>query len=439
MPCRRLGLAPAGPECGGRVAEIQLKPLPPAEAIAYFRQKGYRIGFDYRDVWQQEHQAAFTVAKAMQLDLLTEIRAGIDAALADGTTFETFRKALTPRLQARGWWGRQEVTDPVTGETAPAQLGSPRRLRVIYDTNLATAYSEGQWERIQRNKVIFPFLEYVKSAAENPRLEHLAYAGMVLRADDPWWQTHMPVKDYGCKCSVIQHTQRMLDREGLTVGTAPPDEMRTVVNKRTGEEMQVPKGVHPAFHYPPGGRRANLGKFMMDKADASAAVTAARVLASGVNQWMPLVQTEFNEFVGRYAAGERREVGTRRVAGMLSPSMLAGLQAAGVQPQRAAVSVNLQRLHHLLGESRGEARKVKGSGAAFVATLPTLLSQVGEAWLDGSRLVLLCASDEPGRAAKVVVSLDEPVHRGQRGNQVVSMELINPADFGRKGLRRIDL
>jgi hypothetical protein len=237
---------------------------------------------------------------------------------------------------------------------------------------------------------------------------------------------------------VIQHTQRMLEREGLTVGKAPPDEMRTVVNKRTGEEMQVPKGVHPAFHYPPGGRRANLGKFMMDKADASAAVTSARVLAGGVKQWMPLVQTEFSEFVGRYAAGERREMGARRVAGMFSPAMLTSLQAAGVQPQRATVSVNLQRLHHLLGDGRGEARKAKGAGTAFVATLPTLLTQVGEAWLDGQRLVLLCSSDEPGRVAKVVVGLDEPVHRGQRGNQVVSMELINPADFGRKGLRRID-
>lgn len=420
------------------MAEIQLKPLPPAEAIAFFRQKGYRIGFDYRDVWQQEHQAAFTVAKAMQLDLLAEIRAGIDAALADGTTFETFRQALTPQLQARGWWGRKDVTDPVTGETGPAQLGSPRRLRVIYDTNLATAYSEGQWERIQRNKQIFPFLEYVRSASVNPRHTHLAYAGLVLRADDPFWQNHMPVKEWGCKCSVIQHTQRMLEREGLTVGKAPPEEMRTVVNKRTGEEMQVPVGVDPAFYYPPGGRRASLGKRMMDRADASAAATASRVLADGVKQWMPLVQTEFSEFVGRYAAGERREVGTQRVAGVLSPNMLAGLQAAGVMPQRATVNVNLQRLHHLLGEGRGPARQAKGAGTAFVAALPTMLTEVGEAWLDGSRLVLLTSSEEPGRAVKVVVGLDEPVHRGQRGNQVVSMELINPADFGRKGLRRID-
>lgn len=249
--------------------KFDLKPIlgavTPAEAIGFFRQKGYRIGFDYRDVWQQEHQAAFTVAKAMQLDLLTEIRAFVGAAIADGTTLATFQKELMPRLQARGWWGKQEMVDPEDGEAKLVQLGSAKRLEVIYDTNLATAYSEGQWERIQRNQALFPFLEYVRSASSNPRHTHLAYAGLVLRADDAFWQSHLPIKEWGCKCSVIQHTQSMLEREGLQVGKAPPEVMREMINKRTGEVMQVPVGVDPAFHYPPGGRRAHLDKMLQDK------------------------------------------------------------------------------------------------------------------------------------------------------------------------------
>lgn len=258
--------------------KIELEPVlgavRPEEAISYFQQKGYRVGFDYRDVWQQEHQAAFTVAKAMQLDLLTEIRGYVDAALADGTTLADFQKALTPRLQARGWWGKQEMTDPATGDSALVQLGSPRRLEVIFDTNLATAYSEGQWERIERNKELFPFLEYVRSASVNPRHTHLAYAGLVLPVNDPFWASHLPIKEWGCKCSVVQHTRRMLDREGLTVGKAPPEVMRTMVNKRSGEVMQVPLGVDPAFHYPPGGRRAHLEKMLADKQAAASAYQA---------------------------------------------------------------------------------------------------------------------------------------------------------------------
>lgn len=250
--------------------DIQLKPLKPAEAIAYFRQKGYRIGFDYRDVWQQEHQAAFTVAKAMQVDLLQDIREAVDAAIAEGTTFATFQKQLRPTLIDKGWWGKKEMADPLTGETRLVQLGSPRRLRTIYSTNLATAYSEGQWQRIQRGKQLFPFLEYVRSAASHPRPSHLQYAGLVLPADDPFWSAHMPVKEWGCKCTVIQHNERTMAREGLQVGTAPPEVYRDYTNPRTGEISQVPQGVDPAFHYPPGGRRAHLDKMLQDKLDGFA-------------------------------------------------------------------------------------------------------------------------------------------------------------------------
>lgn len=170
------------------------------------------------------------------------------------------------------------------GERKLVQLGSPSRLELIYDTNLATAYSEGQWERIQRNKELFPFLEYIRSASVNPRDTHLAYAGLVLPVDDPFWASHLPIKEYQCKCTVVQHTQRMLDREGLTVGKAPPEVMRTVVNKRTGEVMQVPTGVHPAFHYPPGGRRAHLEKMLADKqASATGASTMAKASQAAVD------------------------------------------------------------------------------------------------------------------------------------------------------------
>jgi len=250
-------------------AKFDLRPIfaavQPLEAIDFFRQKGYRIGFDYRDVWQQEHQAAFTVAKMMQLDLLQAVREEVDAAIATGTTMATFRQNLQPLLESKGWWGRKEVVDPLTGDAVVAQLGSPRRLQVIFDTNLATAYSEGQWERIQTNQQLFPFLMYDGANSERPRQEHRAWDGLVLRADDPWWKNHMPVRAWGCKCTVVQLNSRMMEREGYTEGKAPPEQYHEMVNNRTGEKMVVPAGVDPAFHYPPGGRRQHLDQALADK------------------------------------------------------------------------------------------------------------------------------------------------------------------------------
>jgi len=424
--------------------KIDLKPVlgavDPAEAIAFFQQKGYRIGFDHHDVWQQEHQAAFTVAKAMQMSLLSEFKAAVDEVLAKGGTQADFNAMITPRLIERGWWGKQEMVDPATGEAELVQLGSPRRLQVIYETNLATAYAEGQTERIKANTKLFPFLLYDGLNSIHPRDSHRPWDGMVLRADDPWWDSHMPIKEYGCKCTAIQLTSAMMERNGYAISKAPPEVMRTVVNKRTDEEMQVPVGVDPAFNYPHGGRRANLARFMMDTANTTSARIGAQVLRNGATTWMPALQSGFGEFVGRYVRGERQEAGRSYPVGALTPAMVGALEAAGAPIGSAVVMGNLNKLSHLLGDNRGEARKAKGSGEVFVATLPTLLTQVGEAWLDGGALVLLCsAPDEVKRVVKVVVRMDVKGNRKTDvlSNSVVSMELIDPKSFKRSGLKNV--
>jgi len=244
---------------------IRLKALPPEKAVDFFRQKGFKIGFDYRDVWQAEHQAAFTVAKAMQMDLLRDIREQIDAALELGLPFADFRETLMPNLVRRGWWGRAMMTDPKTGETKEVQLGSTRRLKVIYDTNLRTAHAEGQWDRIQASKEALPFLMYDHTPSVHERKEHAAWDGMVLPADDPWWQSHYPVKAWGCKCRVVQMSRRQVDRMGAKIGKAPQERYVDYLNKRSGETSRVPVGVDPAFHYSPGGRRASLVKHLAER------------------------------------------------------------------------------------------------------------------------------------------------------------------------------
>lgn len=330
---------------------LALKLLPPEEAIAYFRQKGYRIGFSYLDVWQQEHQAAFTVAKAMSLDLLTDIRAEVDAALAKGTTLQTFIDALRPNLVQRGWWGKQEVIDPKTGEKVLAQLGSPRRLKVIYDTNLRTAHAEGQWQRIQSAKATLPYLLYdhVPSAHERP--EHVAWDNLVLPVDDPWWLRHMPVKAWGCKCRVIQLGERQLKRLGKGVDSAPEETWRDYTNARSGETQRVPAGVDPAFNYPPGGRLGSLGKHLAERVERAPAPLGAAAFASAAES-LPALMQDYTAFVNAVEGGGARGLGGRRVLGAVSPATLAALAEAGITLESAGVSVEQREISHLFAAER---------------------------------------------------------------------------------------
>ena len=235
-------------------AGVDFRPLAPKEAIAFFRQKGYRPTFSYLDMMHRAHSDAFTVAGVTRLDILQDIRELIDDPVANGATFADFRKGMKERLSVKGWWQPVQVTDDATGETKTVDLSDSRRLRTIFDTNLRTAYAAGQWTRIQRTKKALPFLCYKTVGDGRVRPQHRAWHDIVLPVDHPWWDTHFPPCDWKCRCQVVQMTAGMVTRSGLRVWDAPPDDGPPVryENRRTGEVFEVPKGIHPSFAYNPG-------------------------------------------------------------------------------------------------------------------------------------------------------------------------------------------
>lgn len=232
--------------------------LKPLETLRFFRAKGVTFGFAWQDVWQEEHARAFTVAKAMQRDLLEDIRAAVDKAIDEGQTLAQFQKDLRPLLEAKGWWGRKSMIDPQTGEQKVVQLGSPNRLKTIYQVNMRTSQAAGRWERIQRQKKVFPFLEYKSVMDGSERPQHHDWNGTLLPVDDSWWDTHYPPCGWKCRCNAVPRNQRMMDAKGLSITQEPKVfPSRQWINKRTGEVHQVEEGIDPGFSY-------NVGKAALD-------------------------------------------------------------------------------------------------------------------------------------------------------------------------------
>lgn len=232
----------------------ELTPLPPQDAIDFFRGKGLSPSFAWQDVYQDEHAYRFTVAKAMQREVLEAIRAEVDAALANGTTFETFRDQLEPKLRELGWWGKQQQLDPATGRLETVQLGSPRRLKLIFSLNLRSASAAGKWQRIQAAKALAPYLRYVQLQRPSKRDEHAPFHNVIRMVDDPWWDQHYPPCDWQCGCYTQQLNERQMKKRGWTV-TPPPKLGPPVrhVNKRTGEVTLLEPGIAPGFGF-------NVGK-----------------------------------------------------------------------------------------------------------------------------------------------------------------------------------
>lgn len=268
------------------LADADLAPGPtPREVLQYWKQKGLKVGFAWQDVWREEHDLAFTIAKVMRDDVLEAMRGELERAFNEGIPFERFVKEVEPRLRELGWWDEHEVVDPQTGKVA--KVNPPRRLKTIYETNMRTSRAVGQWERAQRNKDTRPYLLYEVGPSEHHREQHLAWHGLLLPIDDPFWSFGVPPLGWGCKCTIRTVSKReyrelvrdgilegepepVLDDEGLPTGhvvqrsvpvkTESPDvPLVPWQNKRTGEVVLTRQGIDPGFDKLPGeGRLAAL-------------------------------------------------------------------------------------------------------------------------------------------------------------------------------------
>lgn len=161
-------------------------------------------------------------------------------ALEQGTTLAEFRRDFDTIVARHGW---------VHNGT------SAWRSQIIYETNLAMAYSAGRYAQATDPDVlaVYPYWQYQHTSSLRPRPQHLAWVGTTLRADDPWWATHYPPNGWRCRCGVRLVSEAGLRRMGKTgPDTAPKVDWTTWRNPRTGERVPIPEGIDPGFGYNPG-------------------------------------------------------------------------------------------------------------------------------------------------------------------------------------------
>ena len=217
--------------------------LPPKEAVSYFRARGHNVTWNWYEQLTDAHARAFTVAKAVRLDVLNTLRDEVDRAVHDGIMRQEFTRTLAPRLQKLGWWGKQIVVDS-DGNAEEVQLGSPRRLALIYNVNTRVAYNAGRYTQMMNNTDTHPFWQYVAVMDSRTRPSHSALNGLVFRYDDPFWNTHYPPNGWNCRCRVRPLSQARLDAMGLSVSSGE-DHLSTRnveagVDKQTGEVREMP-------------------------------------------------------------------------------------------------------------------------------------------------------------------------------------------------------
>jgi hypothetical protein len=218
--------------------------LPFQEAIDFLRGKVNLPTRKYDDVLRQGQVRAFTVAGVTRDDMLSDFRAAVEKARSEGTGFNEFRKDFDAIVDRTGWqFNARGSTDEERRDW---------RARIIYTTNMRTSYMAGRWAQLTDPDVLRyrPYLQYVHSGAEHPRLQHLAWNGLVLAATDPAWNVMYPPNGWGCGCDVKALSQRDLARLGKNGPDEAPDlQPYGSIDRRTGQpELRYP-GIDRGWDY----------------------------------------------------------------------------------------------------------------------------------------------------------------------------------------------
>jgi hypothetical protein len=318
--------------------------------LDYFQQKLNLPTEQWTDIMKAQHDRSFVVAGAMASDLLEDLRQAVGKAIEGGSTLADFRRDFDQIVATHGW---------------DFKGGRNWRTRVIYQTNLQTSYAAGRYQQLTDPDMlkVRPYWLYVHSdSVLRPRPQHQAWNGLILRADDPWWQTHYPPNGWGCQCTVrAVSLQELRDKYGITgPDTAPVIQTRRV-EQDDGSVVYVPDGIDFGWDYAPG--QAYVGKLLLDKAATTSARIGAEAIQSAVNnidaldkviqeRWQPLVQQIYPDPANYRPTKQRFHIGA------LSPQLVDKIeQATGESLATAVVSVDDAEVKHALRDTGAKVDK----------------------------------------------------------------------------------
>ena len=342
--------------------EAEFKGTPFQEAIDFFQSKVRVPTRAYTDLMNQAHSRAFMVAGAMRDDLLCDLQEAIGKAFTAGNTLADFRKDFDSIVAKYGW---------------AYKGGRNWRTRVIYDTNIRTAYSAGHWQQMQAAKKMRPYGRYVRGQSINPREQHLAWHGKVVPLDDPWWNYRWPPNGWGCKCSVTSVSERELERNGWTVEHPEPDEtIKVTVNTPDGPmEVETVEGVDPSFAYNPGksatGIRLSPQKIEEAKADGTWKHWKPVPWGSKTMETWESLNRPNKIPVDRASANIAEKVDSEEALYPIIEKMIGGQESFLTAADGAVVWLSVDSLMH-----------IKPDRSPYIPFIPELLAQPYEVWMD---------------------------------------------------------
>lgn len=182
--------------------QILLEPVPHTEASEFIRSKPPVARAVFDQLVPELKARAFTVSGIESANVLQHLRDRI-ADLPLGGNWEEIKRSLaaeiSPWLARSAGEGQEAMGDGLQA--------AERRAEMLLRWHGFQAYSAAQYEVMARQTDVFPYWRYESSEDGRVRPSHSALNGKILPANDPFWETHFPPWEYGCRCRIVPMTE----------------------------------------------------------------------------------------------------------------------------------------------------------------------------------------------------------------------------------------
>ena len=241
----------------------------PVEAKRYLSRKKVVETEAWDELMHGEHAHAFTVAHSQGAAVLDDIFGLLNDAMDNGDGYEAFKGKMRRLMENAGWYGRQDK-----GPDDEKYINW--RTRLIYHTNMRTAFEAGRYRAQLRGAALRPIWEYKsKLAGTNRRQNHLALHGKAFRYDDSFWDDNRPPNGWNCECSIVSLSRAGAEREGVEVLSSGPDGTPPALTSPDGSAVDWNEFTAPEWRYNPG-REALAPNFRRYKHLASRTMSDGR-------------------------------------------------------------------------------------------------------------------------------------------------------------------
>jgi SPP1 gp7 family putative phage head morphogenesis protein len=179
-------------------------PQPHTEAADIIRGKPIVARSVFDQLLPELRGRVFTVSGVEAANVMQRVQDSI-ASIAEGETWDDAKGDIIAEL------------DPFLGS------GADRRAELLLRTHGFQAFQASNW-RVAHEDDDTTHLQYLTMEDDRVRESHAALDGIILPKDDPFWQTHFPPWEWGCRCRTRTMNPDQVDEAKAADEDRAPDD-----------------------------------------------------------------------------------------------------------------------------------------------------------------------------------------------------------------------